>query len=135
MSAFYDTNILLYADDADAGGKTTIARSLLRTAMAEGTGVVSTQVLQEYYVNACRKLGLDPPSARARVDVYLGFDVVVVTPPLLQAAMELHAFDSLSFWAALIVRSAQQAGTSVLYSEDLQHGRRFGAVRVVNPFL
>jgi predicted nucleic acid-binding protein len=134
MSAFYDTNILLYADDADAGGKTPVARSLLLRALTERSGVVSTQVLQEYYLNACRKLKLTPASARARVDAYLGLDVVTVTPALLLSAMELHAFDSLSFWDAVVVRNAQHAGCGVLYSEDLQNGRRLGSVRVVNPF-
>lgn len=134
MSAFFDTNILLYADDADAGGKTGIARDLLRRALVERGGVVSTQVLQEYYVNATRKLRLDGAAARARVEVYLGFDVVTVSPSLLLAAVDLHRLDSVSFWDALVIRAAEQAGCDTLYSEDLQAGRRFGPVRVVNPF-
>jgi predicted nucleic acid-binding protein len=60
---------------------------------------------------------------------------VTVTPTLLWSAMELHAFDRLSFWDAVVMRSAQQAGCGVLYSEDLQNGRRFGSVRVVKPFV
>ena len=66
MSVLFDTNILLYADDADAGAKTNAARDLLRHAMSTRTGVVSTQVLQEFYVNARRKLHLDGAAARAR---------------------------------------------------------------------
>ncbi len=134
MSAFFDTNILLYADDADAGPKTELARNLLRQAMLQRSGVISTQVLQEFYVNARKKLNLDGAAARARVEVYLGFDVVTVGPGLLLSAIDLHRLDSLSFWDALIVRSAEQAGCAVLYSEDLQHGRRFGALKVVDPF-
>lgn len=134
MSAFFDTNILLYADDADAGPKTELARNLLRQAMLQRSGVISTQVLQEFYVNARKKLNLDGAAARARVEVYLGFDVVTVGPGLLLSAIDLHRLDSLSFWDALIVRSAEQAGCAVLYSEDLQHGRRFGALQVVDPF-
>ncbi len=118
MSVFFDSNILLYADGADAGR----------------TGVVSTQVLQEFYVNARRKLQLDGAAARARVEVYLGFDVVTVTPALLLAAVDLDRLDSVSFWDALVIRAAEHAGCDTLLSEHLQAGRRFGSVRVANPF-
>lgn len=134
MSAFFDTNILLYADDGDAGTKMGIARDLLRRAMTERTGVVSTQVLQEFYVNARKKLQLDGAAARARIEVYQSFDVVTVTPALLLAAVDLNRLDSVSFWDALVIRAAEHAGCDTLYSEDLQAGRRFGPVRVVNPF-
>ncbi len=134
MSVFFDSNILLYADDGDAGAKTEIARDLLRRSMSERTGVVSTQVLQEFYVNARRKLKLDGAAARARIEVYLTFDVVTVSPSLVLAAVDLNRLDSVSFWDALVIRAAQLAGCDVLYSEDLQAGRRFGGVRVVNPF-
>lgn len=134
MSVFFDTNILLYADDADAGARTGIARELLRRSMTERTGVISTQVLQEFYVNARKKLQLDGAAARARIEVYLGFDVVTVTPALVLAAVDLNRLDTVSFWDALVIRAAEQAGCDTLFSEDLQAGRRFGPVRVVNPF-
>jgi predicted nucleic acid-binding protein len=134
VSVFFDTNILYYADDADAGAKTGIARDLLRRSLLERTGVVSTQVLQEFYVNARKKLKLDGAAARARIEVYLSFDVVTVSPTLLLAAVDLNRLDSVSFWDALVIRAAEQAGCDTLYSEDLQAGRRFGPVRVVNPF-
>lgn len=135
MSVFFDTNILLYADDADAGVKTGIARDLLRRSLVERTGVVSTQVLQEFYVNARKKLNLDGAAARARIEIYLGFDVVTVSPALVLAAVDLNRLDSISFWDALVVRAAEHSACATLYSEDLQDGRRFGAVRVVNPFV
>ncbi len=120
MSVFFDTNITLNADDADAGARTGIARELLRRSMTERTGVVSTQVLQAFYVNARKKLQLDGAAARARIAVYLGFDVVMVTPALVLDA--------------LAIRAAEHAGCDTLFSEELQAGRRFGPVRVVNPF-
>lgn len=135
MSVFFDSNILIYADDGDAGPKTGIARDLLRRSLSARTGVVSTQVLQEFYVNARKKLKLDGAAARARIEVYLGFDVVTITPALLLAAVDLNRLDSLSFWDALVIRAAEQAGCDTLYSEDLQDGRRFGGLRVVNPFV
>jgi predicted nucleic acid-binding protein len=134
VSVFFDTNVLLYADDADAGGRTGIARELLRRSLAERTGVISTQVLQEFYVNARKKLRLDGAAARARIEVYLGFTVVTVTPALVLAAVDLNRLDAVSFWDALVIRAAEQAGCDTLFSEDLQAGRRFGPVRVVNPF-
>lgn len=112
MSVFFDTSILLYADDADAGAKTSTARELLRRSMVERTGVVSTQVLQEFYVIARRKLQLDGAAARARIEIYLGFDVVTVTPALLLAAVDLNRLDSVSFWDALVVRAAERAAIS-----------------------
>ena len=135
MSVFLDTNVLLYADDADAGPKTERARALLRRCMVDRTGVLSTQVLQEYYVNARKKLRMEGAAARARVELYLAFEVITISPALLLAAVDLHRLDSVSFWDALIIRAAEQAGCDTLYSEHLQAGRRFGGVRVVNPFV
>jgi predicted nucleic acid-binding protein len=134
LSAFFNTNVLLYADDADAGSKTELARGLLRRCMVERSGVLSTHVLQEFYVNARKKLGLDGAAARARVEVYLGFELVTVSPALILAAVDLHRLDALSFWDALVIRSAEHAGCDTLYSEDLQAGRIFGRTRIVNPF-
>ena len=134
MSVFLDTNVLLYADDADAGAKTEAARALIRRCMLDRTGVVSTQVLQEYYVNARKKLRMDGAAARARIELYLAFEVIEGSPALLLAAVDLHRLDTVSFWDAMIIRAAEQAGCDILYSEDLQSGRRFGPVRVVNLF-
>lgn len=79
MSVFFDTNILLYADDADAGGKTGIA-------------------------NARKKLHIEGAAARARVEVYLGFDAVTITPALVLAAVDLNRLHTVSFWDALVIR-------------------------------
>lgn len=135
MSSFLDTNILLYADDSDAGEKLTAARALVRRAVLDLSGVISTQVLQEYYVNARKKLGMDGASARGRIEIYRSLPTVIVDVDLILAATDLSRLDEISFWDALIVRSAERARCEILYSEDLQHGRRYGGVRVVNPFL
>lgn len=135
MSVFLDTNVLLYADDRDNGEKTTAARSLIRRCALERTGVVSTQVLQEYYVNARKKLGMDGAAAKERVEAYLEFHVVAISPQLILAAIDLHRLDAVSLWDALVIRAAEAAGCATLYSEDLQNGRRFGTLRIVNPFV
>ena len=84
-------------------------------------------------MNARKKLSLDGAAARARIELYLAFQVVAISPELLLAAIDLHRLDSISIWDALVVRAAEQAGCDTLYTEDLQAGRRFGAVRITNP--
>ncbi len=91
-------------------------------------------MLQEFHLNATKKLGLERGAARARLEVYLGFDVVALTPPLLLAAVDRHRLDSVSCWDALVIRAAKHAGCHTLSSGDLQAGRRFGSVRAANPF-
>jgi predicted nucleic acid-binding protein len=119
---------------ADAGPKTVLPRDLRQLALREGNGIVSTQVLQEFDGNATNKLGLERDAARARLEAYLGFDVVALPPPLLVAAVDRHRVDSVSCWDAVVIRAAEHAGCHTLSSEHLQAGRRFGSVRVVNPF-
>lgn len=89
MNVFVDTNVLLYADDMDAGAKTDVARNIVRRCVRERTGVVSTQVRQEYYVNARKKLGLDGEAARARVEICGGLQVVTIQVDLVLAAIDL----------------------------------------------
>ena len=131
---FFDTNILLYADDDGVPQKRDRAAGLLDAALRASTGVVSTQVLQEYFVGATRKLGLDAVRARARVQAYLSFDVVVVEPAMILGAIDLHRLDAISFWDALVIKAASSSGCEVLYSEDLQDGRMLEGMRIRNPF-
>ncbi len=134
--AFVDTNIFFYARDRGAGSKYAIARELLERLWEERTGVLSTQVLQEFYVNVRRKL--EPPlstqEARTIISDYLRWSVVVNTGESILAAIDLEDQFQLSFWDALIVQAAQASGAETLYSEDLADGQRYGSVTVVNPF-
>jgi predicted nucleic acid-binding protein len=132
---FIDTNVLVYADDLDAGPKCEAARALLRKVVPSGEAVLSIQVLQEYFAVATRRLGLPADSARARVETLGQLEVVTPRVEDLVAAIDLHRLHSLSIWDALIVRAALVSGCRVLYTEDLQHGRRYASVEVVNPFL
>ena len=131
---FLDTNVLVYADDLDAGRKNAVARELLREALATGAGVVSTQVLQEFFVIATRKLGVEAATARRKVELLARLDVVRIEVPLILSAVDLHRLHRISFWDALVVRAAVVSGASVLYTEDLQHGPAFEGLRVENPF-
>jgi predicted nucleic acid-binding protein len=131
---FLDTNVLVYADDRDAGGKRDRARALLRDALVAGNGVVSTQVLQEFFVIATGKLGVEAEVARRKVELLATMDVVRPDPAMILAAVDLHRLHSFSFWDALIVRAASTAGCGVLLTEDLQDGRVVDGVRIENPF-
>lgn len=133
--SFLDSNVLLYADDAGAGAKQQKAVALLEAGFRTGRGVLSTQVLQEYYVNAVAKLGVPKEIARAVVDTLRGLELAVIQVEDVLAAIDLHRLHSLSFWDCLVVRAAQRCGCRVLYTEDLQHGRDFDGTRVINPFL
>lgn len=135
--AFVDTNILVYAHDRSAGARHLRARELVERLWTERSGVLSTQVLQEFYVNV-RKIARRPISraaAKRLVADYLTWEVVINDGDSILSALELERRYRLSFWDALIVQAANAAAADVLYSEDLSHGQSYGAVRVVNPFL
>jgi len=134
--AFVDTNVLLYAHDASETEKQPIARALLEELWASRSGVVSTQVLQEFYVVATRKF--TPPmvrsEARAIVALYAVWPVVQIDVGLILDATTLEARLQLSFWDALIVEAARRAGATRLVSEDLQGGRQIAGIAIENPF-
>lgn len=133
---FVDTNVLLYAYDTSAAEKHEHARELVESLWRERSGCLSVQVLQEFFVNVTRKIPKPLPVGQAREIVSdLGYwkthspraqDVV--------EAIELHERHSLSFWDAMIVRSAGSLGCNTLYSEDLNPGQSYGGVIVTDPF-
>lgn len=136
VPSFVDTNILVYAEDRDAKTKHEIARDLVVQLWDDRDGVLSIQVLQEFYVNVTRKLKKPVTSARALeiVGEYLTWTVVENTGRLLTDAIVLQQRAQLSFWDSLIVQAAIDAGCDRLYSEDLSAGQKFGSVTIVNPF-
>jgi len=136
MSArsFFDTNILIYSDDKAYPAKQRRALELLAEHRRAATGVVSFQVLQEYFVSVTRKLHVDPRTARRKVELLAEFDVAAPDLADILAAIDLHRLHGFSFWDALILRAARQAGCTVIFSEDLQVGREIEGMRIVNPF-
>lgn len=133
---FVDTNVVLYAYDVTAGARHDAARELMSRLGRERTGVVSVQVLQEFYVNATRKIAvpLDTTTARERVRVLGRWATHSPTAADVLAAAELADAAQLSFWDAMIVRSAAEMGCRTVWSEDLNAGQLIAGVRVVNPF-
>jgi predicted nucleic acid-binding protein len=131
--SFIDTNVLVYLFDADAPAKQAVARELL----VAGRFVLSTQVLSEFYVTVTRKLARPLDSARARRAVahFCAMPMRNITPKLVLAAIGRCTLSQLSYWDALIVETALEAGATCLLTEDLQHGQTIDTLRVNNPFL
>ena len=133
--AFVDTNVFVYASDEDAKRKRDRARRLVRELARADSLVISTQVLQEFFVVATRKLGLSADAARRRVVTMRKLDVVQVDPELILGAIDLHRLHAISFWDALVVRAASVAGCACLLTEDLAAGATIDGVRIENPFV
>ena len=133
--SFFDTNVLAYTDDHDSPTKQSRALALFEEARRTGAGVVSTQVMQEYFVTVTRKLGVPVEVARRKVELFARLGLVVIDLADVLAAIDLHRLHQIAFWDALIVRAAQRANCSVLYTEDMQHGCRIDGLSILNPFL
>lgn len=131
---FVDTNVLVYLFDADAPAKQTRARELLRE--EKECLVVSVQVLGEFYVTVTRKLAesLTPEAAAQAVDELCRFQVRTIHPGLVRSAVRRSQFSLTSYWDALIVETALDAGADVLFTEDLQDGQEIDGLRIANPF-
>lgn len=132
--SFIDTNILVYAEASDEPAKQKAALALLKQLYEDASGVLSTQVLQEYCNVALKKLKLPPQYVRAQLDLYEQFDVIQVTPAIIRAGLDLHQIRSVAFYDAIVLASAQTAGCSLLFSEDMNTGETVDGVRIINPF-
>ena len=133
--AFVDTNILIYAHDLDAGVKRERAVAKLRELWDSGTGRLSVQVLQEFYVNATQKLTTPVARSTAR-EVIKTYGVWIhhaTTVETVTRATELAELARISFWDALIVASAEAVDAEELLSEDLNEGQAIAGIKVVNP--
>ena len=133
--AFFDNNVLIYADDASSPRKQARAIELVTDYQRRAMAVVSLQVMQEYFVAVTKKLGVDPELAQRKVELLGRGRVVRFIEGDVVAAIELHRLTRISFWDAMIVHAARLAGAVALYTEDLQHGAVLGGIPVINPFL
>lgn len=134
--AFVDTNVLLYAHDASETAKQPVARAILRELWQHRSGAISSQVLQEFYVTATRKLPqpLSRTEAREIIDLYSTWPVITIDPSAILAATRIEEAHQVSFWDALILEAARIAGAELLLTEDLGHGQVIEGVRIENPF-
>ena len=132
---FIDTNVLVYSIDRADPAKRKQALDWIATLARTGAGVISTQVLQEFYSAATRKLGVAPLVAKEHVRDFRIFDTVVVTHEIISEGIDFSILDQLSFWDGLIVAAATTAGCTELLSEDMSDGRDIRGVTVRNPFV
>ncbi|HEY0782192.1 MAG TPA: PIN domain-containing protein [Thermoanaerobaculia bacterium] len=133
---FFDTNVLVYLYDSSAPEKQARAGQLLEGSFAAASAFISTQVLQEFYVVLRRKFAkvISAEQALAALHDMSALPTLQVDPPLIFSAIALATENQISFWDALIVRSAIEANCTRLLTEDLQDGRRIGGLVVENPF-
>ena len=132
---FVDTNVLMYAHDVAAGTKHQIANMVLRELWSEHSGVVSVQVLQEFYVNVTRKIPvpLSKEMARQVVSNYAIW-CTETTSAEISAAFQIEDESRIGFWDALIVSSAAKSGAMRILSEDFNAGQRIAGIIIENPF-
>lgn len=134
---FFDTNILVYLFDSKAPIKRVAAQQLWERGCRDAVPVLSTQVLQEFFVTVTKavKQGLPVRTAReALLDFADLADVVVPSVPVIAAATRRVEASGFSFWDSLIIESAIACGARRLWTEDLQSGQAFGDLLIVNPF-
>ncbi|MBW1910516.1 MAG: PIN domain-containing protein [Deltaproteobacteria bacterium] len=133
---FVDTNILVYAHDLDAGNKHEIARGIVLELWESRSGMLSTQVLQEFYMTLTRKIPtlLAKPTVRGIVKSYFNWDVVLNDARIILQASEIEETYRLSFWDALIVSAAFSRNAATILTEDLNHGQYVEGILIKNPF-
>ena len=136
MSAreFVDSNVLVYGHDLSAGSKREAAISLMERLWASGSGCLSIQVLQEFFVVSTRRLGLPSQEAQAQVERLGKWRVHSPAADEVVKAIELHRSHGISFWDAMIVQRGRRLGCGVLWSEDLNPGQVIAGVEIRNPF-
>jgi predicted nucleic acid-binding protein len=132
---FLDANILVYAQDKDSPAKRRRSREIIAGLAAAGSGVISTQVLQEFYVVTTRKLGVEPLTAKRILRTFSMFEIAQASPELIDDAIDCSILNGISFWDALIVAAAAATGCSTVYSEDMNPGQVIQGVRIENPLV
>lgn len=135
--AFFDTNVLVYAFDKNETQKNPIAKQLISTYGSKGNLVISTQVLQEFYVTVTRvgRSLLTKEAAEDIVKDLAEFPLIQIDKTIIAHALKRHQSNEFSFWDSLIVEAALQSGCSQLLSEDMQDGREIGSLTIRNPFM
>jgi len=133
---FVDANVLVYAFDSSAARKRPAAQQLLERLWESGTGCVSVQVLQEFFVTITKKVPKPLPvaDAKARISEFAAWTVFVPTADDIVAAIDLQTQAKIGFWDALVVLAAAESECDVLWTEDLNDGQLLRGVRIRNPF-
>jgi len=130
---FVDTNILVYCMDEFNPERRERCRLLLKSLKDDLQGVISTQVMQELYVAATKKLGVDPLLMKDILHSFKQFEIVIVSPMIIYEAIDCSIINRISFWDSLIVVTAESARCEKLWTEDLNHEQVIRGVRIDNP--
>lgn len=132
---FFDSNILIYFADTRDLKKQRIADSLVKTAIENENGIISTQSLQEFYNASTKKMLCTPEKAKEYTKIFASsFDVQQISPDMIFNAIDISTANKISFWDSLIVSAAQDSGCVIVYSEDLNDGQIINGVKILNPF-
>lgn len=132
---FFDSNILVYMQDASEQGKQKKARSMFSDCVSNETAFISTQCMQEFYNVTTKKLKLEKQYVKNIISwLSISVPVVQITPEMIELAIDISIETQFSFWDSLILSAAVNSGCNVLYTEDLNDGQTVRGVTIKNPF-
>ena len=131
---FLDTNFLVYLQNHQEPQRQEHCRSQLTAWSARAGIVISTQVVQEFFIVMTKKMGADPVQVKNVIQLFRQFEIVLIDPDTITHAIDISVVNQLSFWDALIVSSAIKANCTTVLTEDLNSGQVIGGVRITNPF-
>ncbi len=131
---FIDTNILIYMQSGMDPVKMKTSRQLFLKSSSEHLIVLSTQVLQEFFVAMTRKLHHDPIAIKQLLGLFDDFEIVTINTSIIFDAIDTSVLNQLSFWDSLIISSAVSSHCKVIYTEDMNQGQVIRGVEIVNPF-
>ena len=132
---FLDTNILVYGLDSTNLEKQNMARNLIKSLRSNNQGVLSTQVIQGFYVSGVKKMNIDPLKLKNIMRSLEHFEIITVDLEMIRDAVDCSILNQLSFWDALIIVSAEYGKCEQVWTEDLNHGQVIRGVKIINPFL
>ena len=133
---FIDTNVLVYLFDKNEDVKKSQSVRLLQKFKTDTKerAVISTQILQEFYVSCVKKLKIDPLIVKRYITQLENFEIVQITPALINSAIDKSILNQLSFWDSLVIAAAETAKCKILLTEDLNHGQKIQGIKIENPF-
>ncbi|MCK5155596.1 MAG: PIN domain-containing protein [Spirochaetales bacterium] len=134
---FFDTNILVYANDSSEKEKQKIARALVKDSLHKQNGVISVQVLSEFWVTVTRKIKNPLPIAIAEkeTELFQLMEIVNLDYLLFKEALRFQRLTHVSYWDSLILAASYSSGCKKIYTEDLNHGQTISNMELCNPFL
>jgi predicted nucleic acid-binding protein len=131
---FIDTNLLVYSIDQHNPVKMQKCRDLLKTLTGDHKGVISTQVMQEFFVATTKKMGAEALIIKDILHAFERFEVVMITPDMIKSAIDCSIINRISFWDSLIIVAADSSNCEILWTEDLNDGQVIRGVRIKHPF-